>query len=146
MRANDLSVALTCLRAMRGWTREDLARASGLPQEDVSAYEEGEKLPDVKATARLLDALGYGIDEVNRVRRLVRSVGSVEPLSWTAEWPLPWPPEDSRYRNATRADLAWEIHRLAAEAGKAINGLAQITLVLVERAIPNPILTTDDGE
>lgn len=57
--APDFGLYLAVLRAGRGWSQADLARASGVPASSISQYEAGKKLPELASLMRMLSAMEY---------------------------------------------------------------------------------------
>src|SRR5436190_14990189 len=53
----DLAVTVTLLRALRGWTKKQLADASGVDKSQLSRYELGKETP----SPRTLDRLAAGV-------------------------------------------------------------------------------------
>jgi len=54
-----LGSTIVVLRSSRGWDQAQLARAAGLPQHEIAAYEQGRRLPQVEAIQSLLEATGF---------------------------------------------------------------------------------------
>lgn len=54
-----LGKALTILRIIRGWGRDDLARAAAISGEALTRYERARTKPDLTVLERLLEALGF---------------------------------------------------------------------------------------
>lgn len=55
---------LRSLREARGWTREQLAVATGRGYESISSYELGRAVPSVEALARMVSALDVDMGEL----------------------------------------------------------------------------------
>jgi transcriptional regulator with XRE-family HTH domain len=55
----DLAVTVTLLRALRGWTKKQLADASGVDKSQISRYELGRETPSSRTLERL--AAGAGL-------------------------------------------------------------------------------------
>ncbi len=75
----DLKVAITFLRAFRGWNQTELARASGIDKSLISLYELGRKKPSPKTVERLLKATGvpsFLFEDVLRMVHVVRSAAA----------------------------------------------------------------------
>lgn len=75
----DLKVAITFLRAFRGWNQTELARASGIDKSLISLYELGRKKPSPKTMERLLKATGvpsFLFEDVLRMVHLVRDAAA----------------------------------------------------------------------
>jgi transcriptional regulator with XRE-family HTH domain len=54
----DLAPTVTLLRALRGWTRKQLADASGVARSQISRYELGRETPSQRTLERLATAVG----------------------------------------------------------------------------------------
>lgn len=52
------------LRSVPALTQKDLGRRAGCHQQDISAYERGLVLPDLRMALKIAGALGARIDEV----------------------------------------------------------------------------------
>ena len=89
MTEGELNVALTILRVVRGWTQDDVARASGIPSSSVSDYERGKKVPSLKTLERLTGAMGFNLLSVQRTQRFIQAVRSETLMSDLTgeEWP-----------------------------------------------------------
>ena len=51
-------------RAKRGWSQEDLAKASNTSLSSVKKYEAGKVCPSIEAVFKIASALGMSIDEL----------------------------------------------------------------------------------
>lgn len=149
MPEGELNVALTILRVVRGWTQDDLAKASGTPNSSISDYERGKKVPSLKTLERLMAAMGFSIQSLQRTRRFIQAVraesllsddanewqtesGSFEPAE-TAE-PVPSSPSDTVFGAVSPAALQWEVEQLSVEAGRVVSRLTRTMLVLLSRS------------
>ncbi|HVT16590.1 MAG TPA: helix-turn-helix transcriptional regulator [Thermoanaerobaculia bacterium] len=112
---DDLGTVLGFLRALRGWSQEDLAAAAGLRQSTVSELEQGKKIPKPATRARLLAALDFSPRLVEGVRCLLCALGTA-----VAAGDLP-----------AAASLDEEIEALAAEFGNLQADLARAALPLM---------------
>jgi transcriptional regulator with XRE-family HTH domain len=54
-----LGTALVILRELRGWERDELARATAIPEQTIGNYERGKSRPALPVLERLLGALGF---------------------------------------------------------------------------------------
>ncbi len=54
----DLRIAVAMLRALRGWSQAELARAAGLGASAVSRYESGAQEPSLRTFDRIVTAVG----------------------------------------------------------------------------------------
>ncbi|HYN20492.1 MAG TPA: helix-turn-helix transcriptional regulator [Thermoanaerobaculia bacterium] len=138
MAEGELSVALTILRVVRGWTQADLAKASHTPNSSISDYERGKKIPSLKTLERLTGAMGFSIQSVQRTRRFIAAVRSESLLTDLAmeEWPAESPSfeaaaEPAAFGSASPAVLQWEVDQLSAEAGRVVSRLTRTMLVLM---------------
>lgn len=142
MPEGELNVALTILRVVRGWTQDDLAKASGTPNSSISDYERGKKVPSLKTLERLTAAMGFSIQSLQRARRFIQAVRAESLLSDTQE---EWPAESQSFApaevtaepafgSASPAALQWEVDQLSAEAGRVVSRLTRTMLVLLSRS------------
>jgi transcriptional regulator with XRE-family HTH domain len=141
MPEGELNVALVIPRVVRGWTQDDLAKASGIPNSSVSDYERGKKVPSLKTLERLTAAMGFSIQSLQRTRRFVEAVRSESLLTDLAM--VEWPAESAGYEAAAEPAafgsvspqaLQWEVDQLSAEAGRVVSRLTRTMLVLMSRA------------
>lgn len=71
----DLKVAITFLRAFRGWNQTELAKAAGMDKSLISLYEMGRKVPSRRTVERLVKAAGvphFLFEDVLRMVRMLR--------------------------------------------------------------------------
>jgi transcriptional regulator with XRE-family HTH domain len=68
----DLRVAISFLRAFRGWNQTDMARAAGMDKSLISLYEQGRKVPSQKTVERLVRAVGLPLSLFEDVLGVVR--------------------------------------------------------------------------
>ena len=78
MEDKDLGRALEVLRIARGWTQDELSRAAEMRGSSISRYESGKELPDVDAVRRLVAAMGFAPDAVERTRRFLAGLRGEE--------------------------------------------------------------------
>jgi len=143
----ELNVALTILRVVRGWTQDDLAKASGIPSSSISDYERGKKVPSLKTLERLTAAMDLNLLAVQRTQRFIQAVRSESLMSdLTGEG---WPVESGSFEPeavpavgvSSSTALQWEIEQVSAEAGRAVARLSRTMLVLMSRTsrpVPEP--------
>jgi transcriptional regulator with XRE-family HTH domain len=115
-----LSVALRCLREIRGWTQGELAAAAGMSRPSVSSYETGLwHTRQGEGVGALVAALGFRPDEL----RLTLLFLDVLPAAGAG-----MPPQvDPEYASVRRA------HRLAATVGVEVASTFQQSLLLHAR-------------
>jgi transcriptional regulator with XRE-family HTH domain len=125
MPAADFGLVLTVLRIIRGWTQEELARASGLRGGTISDYERGKMAPSHKTLQRLLEAMGYSSFALDQVGALIDSLRVENPVTESLEdtW-LPGGP----------AALRREIHQVSADAGRVVSRLTRLMFVVMSSA------------
>lgn len=73
---DDLRVAVSFLRSLRGWNQKELAEASGVERGLISRYEQGKKVPSKKTLERLVAGVGLPFplfEDTLPFIRLVRS-------------------------------------------------------------------------
>jgi transcriptional regulator with XRE-family HTH domain len=127
----DLATALAVLRTVRGWSQQDLAKATGLRSRTISDYERGKMIPGLKTAQKLLEAQGYSMKSVEKVLsciELLRSLSEGAAL-------------DSRGDEAVSpASLRLEIEQVSAAAGKSIAQIVRLmmTLLLAEASTAEP--------
>jgi transcriptional regulator with XRE-family HTH domain len=139
MAEGELSVALTILRVVRGWTQNDLSKASQVPNSSISDYERGKKVPTLKTLDRLTAAMGFSILSLQRTQRFIAAVRSESLLSDLQEQSAASPgfepaAEPPVFGSASPAALQWEVDELSAEAGRVVSRLTRTLLVLMSRA------------
>jgi transcriptional regulator with XRE-family HTH domain len=72
----DLRVAVSFLRSLRGWNQRELAEAAGVDKALISLYEQGKKMPSKRTLERLVAAVGLPFslfEDTLPFIRLVRS-------------------------------------------------------------------------
>jgi transcriptional regulator with XRE-family HTH domain len=135
----ELNVALTILRIIRGWTQDDLGKASGIPNSSISDYERGKKVPGLRSLERLTAAMGFTVASLQRTTRFIQAVRSEAFLELERDWPpaAPQPGEtlaEPVIGTATPAALDWELEQISAEAGRVVARLSRVVLVMMNRA------------
>jgi transcriptional regulator with XRE-family HTH domain len=149
MPEGELNIALTVLRIVRGWTQDDLGKAAGIPNSSISDYERGKKVPSLKTLERLMAAMGFSIQSLQRTRRFIQAVRAESLLSDDAnEWqtesggfepaetaePVP---SEAVFGAVSPAALQWEVEQLSVEAGRVVSRLTRTMLVLLSRSSQN---------
>jgi transcriptional regulator with XRE-family HTH domain len=117
----DLASALTVLRICRGWTRTELASASGVPNSSLSQYERGQKTPELRTLSRLVEAMGFPLAAVDETRTFLSNLRAGRIGS----------PESPRL---SQTQGALDVDRLATEVGSAAERLSRALLLLLDRA------------
>src|SRR5436305_3758674 len=70
----DFSVALSILRISRGWSQDQVAKASGITNSALSEYERGKKMPELKSVRKIVTALGYELSAIERTEDFLREL------------------------------------------------------------------------
>lgn len=133
-------MALTILRIARGWTQDDLARATGVANSSISEYERGRKVPELSTLRRLLDAMGYPLGAIDRTQGFIASLHSEAALAAAAGIRSDWPWEPASVlgqsgpppRERGRA-LQWEVEQVSVEAGRAVSRLTRLLLLVLSQ-------------
>jgi tetratricopeptide (TPR) repeat protein/DNA-binding XRE family transcriptional regulator len=73
-RRDDLGVAVTVLRWLKGWDQETLAAASGINLDSIKAIEQGRRRSSPKTLGPILASLGFSLEALAEVRALLRSL------------------------------------------------------------------------
>ncbi|MFL6196992.1 MAG: helix-turn-helix domain-containing protein [Thermoanaerobaculia bacterium] len=138
-----MSVALTVLRVIRGWTQEDLAQASGVRASSVSDYERGKKVPELKTLQRLVSAMGYPLAALDHTQTFIYGLRSESVLlGRPAHHPsLSHFTEQDSKRLSTgavagegnSAALEWELEQVSVEAGRVVSRMTRLLFTLVSR-------------
>jgi transcriptional regulator with XRE-family HTH domain len=123
-RPDDLSRALTLLRAARGWSQQELARAAGVQASSISNYERGKSRPQQKTLAQLVAAMGFPLSSIGLTRGFCESLRAAGGLETQPDDPI-----------------AARIHAVSAEAGKAVTQLVTSLFSFLLRELPRK-----DGE
>ena len=76
----ELGMALTVLRIVRGWSQEDLAKASGIRNGSISDYERNRMMPGLKTLQRLMGAMGYPLALLENTQTFIDAVRADSPL------------------------------------------------------------------
>jgi transcriptional regulator with XRE-family HTH domain len=148
MPEGELSVALTVLRAIRGWTQEDLARASGVRASSLSEYERGRKVPELKTLQRLVAAMGFPLSALDHAQSFIHTLRTESVFS--GRLPLlqgqrnpQRPREDEALErsdggDASDAGLQWEVEQVSAEAGRVVTRLTRLLFVFMSQPPAGP--------
>lgn len=133
MPEDQIAIALTLLRSVRGWNQDALAKASGVRNSAISDYERGCKLPELATLRCLLDAMGYPLSAIDLTRQYVEALraggnalSSFQPLTTTSE---PWSSEGA---------VRWEIEQAAPDLARAMGRVVKIALLLLLRGAKPP--------
>ncbi len=74
----NLGRVLAVLRAARSLSKTDLANASGVPSSNLSQYELGNQVPELKTLRRLLAAMGYTLATIEPTERFLATLDNPE--------------------------------------------------------------------
>ncbi len=74
----DLGRVLAVLRATRGLSKTDLANAAGVPSSNLSQYELGNQIPELKTLRRILTAMGYSLAVIDPTERYLAALDGPE--------------------------------------------------------------------
>ncbi len=74
----NLGRVLAVLRAARSLSKTDLANASGVPSSNLSQYELGNQVPELKTLRRLLAAMGYTLATIEPTERFLAALDAPE--------------------------------------------------------------------
>jgi transcriptional regulator with XRE-family HTH domain len=130
-----LGMALTVLRIVRGWSQEELAKASGIRSGSISDYERNRMMPGLKTLQRLMGAMGYPLALLDHTQKFIDAV--------RADSPLPLPAGSAETSRAVGAlpvsegpfasqALQWEVEQVSAEAGRVVARLTRLLFVLMK--------------
>lgn len=138
---HDVARAITLLRVVRGWTQDDLAKASRVSPTAISAYERGHKIPGLAILERLIKAMEFPLSAIDHTRNYITSLMAgtfvLAPPAVASPF-VPGPPPTSS------GAVAWEIDQASAEFGRAAARSMRIALHVVARR-PAPDVP-DNGE
>ncbi len=115
---NDLGVALSFLRWVKGWDQETLAAAAGVSLISIKAIEQGVRGASPKTLGPMLASLGVSLETLAEVRALIRRVreeagGFARPSGGSSSTPSGTLP-------SAAADLRRELHALLARPATSI--------------------------
>jgi transcriptional regulator with XRE-family HTH domain len=119
----DLGRALELLRVARGWTQDELSRAAGMRGSSISRYESGKELPDADAVQRLVAAMGFAPDAVERTERFLAGLRGEAGASEDAREERS--PEAAAALEREAAALQADIDGVAARLGRLLRELAR---------------------
>jgi transcriptional regulator with XRE-family HTH domain len=125
----DFSLTLAILRLSRGWSQDQVARATGLTNSAISEYERGKKVPELRNVRKIIAALGYRLSAVERTEDFLadlRAEGVLEARE-TADGDFALAPSLAAVPAAELAEpaappLRQRARRVAAQVGQAATG------------------------
>jgi transcriptional regulator with XRE-family HTH domain len=130
----DLAVALSVLRVVRGWSQEDLAKASGIRVSSLSQYERSKKIPELVSLRKVVGAMGYPLSAIEeaqnfvyRIRQRRGEIGDEASGASEVEAQIP------ELGAGAPATVRWEIEQVAAGGGRLVTRLLRLLLLLVAR-------------
>jgi transcriptional regulator with XRE-family HTH domain len=128
-----LSIVLTWLRERSGWTRRNLAAATGISKNQISDYERDNRNLNRDRLEELVAVMGYGPGEIRLAELLTAAIGAptrdaVQALAGNGDGPIG--PSQGTLRLIRQAAL---------QIGVQVAGLTESTLLAqtVERRIAN---------
>jgi transcriptional regulator with XRE-family HTH domain len=121
MPRDDLGEALKLLRYVRGWEQRQLARAAKVRGHWVGEYESGDRRPEPEELRRLVAAMGFAPDAVERTHRFLAGLREIGP------------PEAPEERAAADASLERELEQFEAEMAAAVSRLSRTIRQLARR-------------
>jgi transcriptional regulator with XRE-family HTH domain len=126
MAEREVGRAISILRVVRGWSQDDLARASGVRPSAISDYERCRKLPGLAILRRLLEAMGFPLAAIDYTRLYIEALtaGSFALAPFVASPGAQAPP----FSRIGQEAVSWEIDQAAAECGRAATRFARIAL------------------
>lgn len=139
MAERELSVALTVLRIIRGWTQEELAKESGVRSGSISDYERGKTIPGLKTLQRLVGAMGYPLSALDQAQTFIYSLRNEsilsEPSGFRAGREAPQESVASPADRAlgSTAALRWEVEQVSAEAGRVVSRMTRLLFGLMSQ-------------
>jgi transcriptional regulator with XRE-family HTH domain len=124
---HDVARAITLLRVVRGWTQDDLAKASRVSPSAISAYERGHKIPGLAILGRLIRAMEFPLSAIDHTRNYITSLMAGTFVLAPPAVASPFVPPTSS------SAVAREIDQAAAEFGRAAAQSMRIALHVVAR-------------
>jgi len=118
----DLNRSLAILRISRGWSQDQLARASGITNSALSEYERGKKVPELKSLRKLVSALGYSLSALELAEDFLRELQAGSHLEARPEEDGGYtlvPTSGRRERGTATQSLRARARRAAALLGQA---------------------------
>jgi transcriptional regulator with XRE-family HTH domain len=110
----DFSIALSILRISRGWSQDQVAKASGITNSALSEYERGKKVPELKSVKKIVRALGYELSAIERAEDFLRDLRA-----------------ESHMEARREEDGSYSLVPVAPPAALARRPIAQVDLVAV---------------
>ena len=124
----DVKIALSILRLLRGWTQAEMAEAAGVHKSLLSLYEQGKTVPTAKTLSRLMAAVKLPISSFESILHLVRLI-----RYWSGE------------SDEATAELATSLARIVGTAVQ-VAVAREVANLLVSSSRPAPGLEADPGE
>jgi transcriptional regulator with XRE-family HTH domain len=129
MTDEELGLALAFLRMIRGWSQEELAKASGIRSGSISDYERNRMVPGLKTLQKLMDAMGYPLSMLSQTQRFIEGLKTEALLTGETRRKLPAPEI-----TASPQLLRREVEQVSAEAGRVVTRLTHLMLALVSQS------------
>jgi transcriptional regulator with XRE-family HTH domain len=124
----ELGLALAVLRIIRGWSQEELAKASGIRSGSISDYERNRMVPGLRTLQRLMDAMEYPLSGLSQTQRFIEEVRADARRSRDAvEFPSPANPPNLQA-------LRREVEQVSAEAGRVVSQLARLMFAVLSQS------------
>lgn len=119
---NNLGRVLAVLRAARGLSKTDLASASGVSSSNLSQYELGHQVPELKTLRRLLGAMGYTLAAIEPTEAFLSQI------------------QDCGHTASGSTGLPERIDAVAAEAGRAAYRWTRSCLAFLAESWASPTI------
>jgi transcriptional regulator with XRE-family HTH domain len=129
----ELGVALTVLRIVRGWSQEELAKASGVRSGSISDYERGRMVPGLKTLQRLVGAMGYPLAALDRTQSFVDAIRAESQLS-VATGEIGG--GGNALENPPSRALRREVEQVSTEAGRIVTRMTRLLFDLMTEPPP----------
>ncbi|MFL6264203.1 MAG: helix-turn-helix domain-containing protein [Thermoanaerobaculia bacterium] len=132
----ELGVALTVLRIVRGWSQEELAKASGIRSGSISDYERARMIPGLKTLRRLMGAMGYPLAVLDQTQSFIDALKADSLLSMDTAWAEMGADEgvpSAAQEALPSAVLRREIEQVSIETGRTVTRLTRLLLVVMSR-------------
>jgi transcriptional regulator with XRE-family HTH domain len=110
---NDLGLALTILRTIRGLTQGELASHAGIRSPAISNYESGKVRPGLRRLEEILGAMGFPLSMIQEAERFIAF---------------------ARQDSSDTSELVPDFKRVADEIGRASTHFAESIFLLLQRA------------
>ncbi|HXU31415.1 MAG TPA: helix-turn-helix domain-containing protein, partial [Thermoanaerobaculia bacterium] len=114
---HDLGRVLAVLRASRGLSKTDLANASGVPSSNISQYELGNQIPELKTLRRLLAAMNYTLAAIEPTERFLAQLDGLDHTVVAGPGNSPSERIDAVAADAAKAVFQWTRSCLAFLSG-----------------------------